>query len=70
MTTILLTRRKLGFVLGTIKRPADEDAEELEAWTTCHRVVRQWIWSSVFKEIVSQIMYTDDASVVWNDLRD
>lgn len=70
MTTILVKRRKLGFVLGTIKKPADGNAEEHEAWLTYHGVVKQWIWSSVSKEIAPQIMYTNDASVIWNDLRD
>jgi len=70
MTTILITRRKLGFVLGTLKVPSDGDSKEYEAWLTCHGVIRQWIWSSVSKDIASQIMYTDDPSVIWTELRE
>ena len=70
MTTILITRRKLGFVLGTLQKPSDQNLEELEAWQTCHGVIRQWIWSSVSKDIASQIMYTDDPAVIWADLKD
>ena len=70
MTTILITRRKLGFVIGTLRAPSEKDVTEYEAWLTCHGVIRQWIWSSVSKEIVSQIMYTDDPAVIWADLRD
>lgn len=67
---MLITRRTHGFVLGTIKEPSDKNIEEYEAWVTCHRVIRQWILSSVSKEITSQVMCTDDASMMWNDLRD
>jgi len=69
MTTILITRRKLGFVLGTLKAPDDSTSEEYEAWLTCHGVIRQWIWSSISKEIASLIMYADDPAEIWTDLR-
>jgi len=70
MTTILIIRRKLGFVFGTLQAPEDTKGEEYEAWLTCHGVIRQWIWSSVSKEIAALIMYTDDPAVIWADLRD
>lgn len=70
MTTILITKRKLCFVLGTLKEPSDKKSEEYEAWVTCHGVIMQWIWSSVSQDIASQIMYIDDVSVIWTYLKD
>lgn len=70
MTTILITRKKLGFVLGQLLELADKNSEEYEAWLTCHGVIRQWIWSLVSKDIASQIMYTYDPTVIWCDLKD
>lgn len=40
MTTILITRRKLGFVLGQLPELADKQSEEHEAWLTCHGIIR------------------------------
>lgn len=70
MPTTLIIRRKLGFLLGIMKEPTDHEYEEYEAWLTCHSVISQWIWGSMSNKIASQIMYTDDPSIIWNDLRD
>lgn len=40
MTTILITRGKLGFVLGTLKELIDQKYVEYEAWITYHGVIR------------------------------
>lgn len=53
-----------------MKEPSNHSSEEYEAWLTFHRVFRQWIWGSVLNEIASQIMYTDDPSIIWSNLRD
>lgn len=41
LTTILITMRKLGFVLGQFKEPNNKNYEEYEAGFTCHEVIRQ-----------------------------
>lgn len=43
MTTIFITKRKLGFFLGQLKEPSDKKSEEYETWLYCHGVIRQWI---------------------------
>lgn len=70
ITIILITKRKLGFVLGQLQESSDKNLEEHEVWPTCRGVIRQWIWRLVSKEIASQIMYTDDPTIIWSDLRD
>lgn len=39
MTIVLITRRKLGFVLGTLKEPVDKSTEEDKAWVTYHGII-------------------------------
>lgn len=40
MTKTLLTKRKLGFVLGTLSKRLESNVAECEAWITCHGVIR------------------------------
>ncbi|GKC03844.1 cysteamine dioxygenase, partial [Tanacetum coccineum] len=66
----LSTKRKLGFVKGTIPRPpvvpippntAAVNAVNMELWETCNNLVISWIMSSVSDSIAKSIMFIGTA---------
>eukprot|EP00261_Vitis_vinifera_P030615 XP_019071858.1 PREDICTED: uncharacterized protein LOC100853407 [Vitis vinifera] len=67
MVTALNAKNKLGFVDGTISRPA---ATDLLAgpWSRCNSMVVSWLSNSVCKEIAESILYHETAIEIWNDL--
>ncbi|GJR80268.1 retrovirus-related pol polyprotein from transposon TNT 1-94 [Tanacetum coccineum] len=62
----LSTKRKLGFVRGTVVRMVDPIQAEL--WDTCNNVVISWIINSVSDSIAKSIMFVGTASEIWNQL--
>ena len=67
MVTALNAKNKLGFVDGTISRPA---ATDLLAgpWSRCNSMVVSWLSNSVCREIAESILYHETAIEIWNDL--
>lgn len=63
----LSTKRKLGFVRGTVLRSAT-DAVLQEQWDTCNNMVISWLMSSVSDSIVKSIMFIGTAFEIWNQL--
>ncbi|GJV48687.1 cysteamine dioxygenase [Tanacetum coccineum] len=70
----LSTKRKLGFVKGTVARPhivpvppttPTMNAVNLELWETCNNMVISWIMSSVSNSIAKSIMFIGTASEIW-----
>ncbi|XP_071727129.1 uncharacterized protein [Rutidosis leptorrhynchoides] len=67
MEISLLTKRKIGFVTGTIVR-SENDPVKAEAWDTCNNMVISWIMNSVSESIVKSIMFVGTASEIWTQL--
>ncbi|XP_071714486.1 uncharacterized protein [Rutidosis leptorrhynchoides] len=63
----LSTKRKLGFVTGSVIRSAT-NAVEAEQWDTCNNMVISWIMNSVSESIVKSIMFVGTASEIWKQL--
>ncbi|XP_074266408.1 uncharacterized protein LOC141589675 [Silene latifolia] len=61
-------KRKLGFVDGSLKRPAD-DSEDLDDWMTANFTVIAWIFNTIESNLRSQISYRDTAAELWDDIR-
>lgn len=62
----LSTKRKLGFVAGTIPRP--QDPITAEQWDTCNNTMISWILYAVSEPISQSILYMQSASEIWSQL--
>ncbi|XP_010533779.1 PREDICTED: uncharacterized protein LOC104809469 [Tarenaya hassleriana] len=67
VTKALLAKNKLGFVLGTVSKPADAHVDS-GSWDRCNALVLTWLTNAVSPEIASLIVYLDDAAKVWKNL--
>ncbi|XP_048432624.1 uncharacterized protein LOC125473594 [Pyrus x bretschneideri] len=66
----LTVKNKYGFVDGSIKKPSEEDIDELQQWRRCNSLVKTWLVSSISKEIAASVFYCDGAQAIWNELRE
>jgi len=69
MTMALSAKNKLGFIDGSLTKPA-MDASEFSAWNRCNNMVLSWILNSVSQEIASSIIYIESAQEMWQDIKD
>ncbi|KAL2922772.1 Retrovirus-related Pol polyprotein from transposon TNT 1-94 [Bienertia sinuspersici] len=64
MEISLAAKRKLGFVIGSVKKDKD-DAQKAEQWDTCDSMVIAWIHASVSEQIKKSILYAKTSSEAW-----
>jgi len=69
MRIALQAKRKLGFVIGTCKK-ASFETKYHDQWDTCNAIVLSWLMNTVAPNLLSGIVYTSDASLVWEDLQE
>ncbi|PWA96065.1 hypothetical protein CTI12_AA039080 [Artemisia annua] len=63
----LSTKRKLGFIRGTVSR-STTDPNLAELWDTCNNMVICWLIGSVNESIARSIMFIGTASEIWSQL--
>jgi hypothetical protein len=63
----LSTKRKLGFIRGTVPRSVD-DASLQEQWDTCNNLVISWLMNSVSESMGKSIMFMGTAHAIWLQL--
>ncbi|XP_010495389.1 PREDICTED: uncharacterized protein LOC104772479 [Camelina sativa] len=68
MTISLRTKRKLGFINGTLLR-STTDTKEAERWDMVNSMIIGWIYSSIEPHLRSSISVVSDASVMWAALK-
>ncbi|GAU20316.1 hypothetical protein TSUD_337970 [Trifolium subterraneum] len=69
MTVALRSKNKIHFLNGTLPRPMDEDRDSL-AWDRCNTMLMSWLINSVEPEIARSVLWMDNASEIWKELRD
>lgn len=67
ITIALSAKNKLGFINGTISRPADSS---LALWQRCNDMVISWILNTLSREISESVLYTETAQRLWTELND
>lgn len=67
--TILVSRKLEGYILGTMKRPMEEDSKEGQKWKMTNALVRAWLLSSVSSQIAKQVERIKEASEIWRLLK-
>ncbi|XP_071688991.1 uncharacterized protein [Rutidosis leptorrhynchoides] len=67
MEIALSSKRKIGFVTGTVVR-SGANTNEAELWDTCNNMVISWIMSSVVDQIAKSIMFVGTAAEIWTQL--
>ncbi|GAB4848580.1 hypothetical protein Ancab_040146 [Ancistrocladus abbreviatus] len=68
ITVALSAKKKLGFILGTCKRP-EESLVLQEQWDTCNSMVISWLLNALKPEIAESVMYAATAENIWVDLK-
>ena len=63
----LATKRKLGFIQGTVLRPTD-DPSKAEMWDTYNSMIMAWITNSVSDSIGKSILFLNSARENWLQL--
>lgn len=63
----LRSKRKLGFVKGTVQR-STEDKAKADMWDTCNNMVISWLTSNVSPAIRQSIIYMTTSREIWLNL--
>lgn len=67
MRMALNGRNKLGFIYGTLMRPADGHPDASSS-SRCNDVVRSWLINSVSKTIGQSVLFVKTAHDIWLNL--
>ena len=67
MEISLSSKRKLGFVKGTVTRSTDDETKA-ELWDACSNMVIAWITQNVSPSIKKSVMYMTSSREIWVNL--
>lgn len=68
MRIALGAKNKLGFVTGTIPKPA-ETSENHAKWLRSNDMATSWILNSITKELHNSVLYAESVADIWKDLK-
>ncbi|KAL1212701.1 hypothetical protein V5N11_021256 [Cardamine amara subsp. amara] len=68
LRTALTSRKKFGFLDGSIKRPSD-DSPDLDDWKTSQALLVSWIEMTIEPTLRSTISHRDVAQDLWEHLK-
>ena len=69
MSDFLIAKNRVGFIDGTLPKPA-EDAQDYKAWLRNDAIVKGWITTAMEKEIRNSVKYAMTARQIWEDLQE
>lgn len=69
MRRALGSKNKFHFVDGTIPVPSFNDLN-YHAWERCNNLIHSWITNSVSSQIAQSIVFIENVSDVWNELKE
>lgn len=67
MRNSLQAKQKLGFINGTVSKPASEP--DLSLWLAVNSMIIGWIRTSIDPRILSTVAYQSLAATLWENLR-
>ncbi|KAL2931397.1 Protein translocase subunit SecA [Bienertia sinuspersici] len=67
MELSLAAKRKLGFVIGGVRKDISNVAKK-EAWDTCNSMVITWILRNVSETIKKSVMFMNSVQQIWSQL--
>ncbi|CAJ2659476.1 unnamed protein product [Trifolium pratense] len=70
MKRALGAKMKFDFVTGAIVMPNDDFDPAYRAWHRCNQLISSWILNSVSPSIAQSVVFMENASDIWNDLRE
>ncbi|XP_074274069.1 uncharacterized protein LOC141597501 [Silene latifolia] len=69
MLIALSAKNKLGFIDGSLPKPAATDSSA-KSWQRCNDIVFSWILNSCSPDIGKSILYSNTAEIAWSELED
>ncbi|KHN46305.1 hypothetical protein glysoja_045316, partial [Glycine soja] len=68
MMVAFSVKNKVAFIDGSLPMPTTVDPT-YAAWTCGNNLVISWLYNSVFKDIISSILFANTAKEIWEDLK-
>ncbi|XP_014490526.1 uncharacterized protein LOC106753251 [Vigna radiata var. radiata] len=65
----LLSKNKVKFIDGSIKRPQESGAV-YDAWERCNVMILSWITKTLSPHIAESVIYIEDAKELWDELKE
>ncbi|KAJ4797516.1 Retroelement pol polyprotein-like [Rhynchospora pubera] len=69
MRNALRAKNKLGFIDGTITKPAD-NTPEAAVWDSCNSMLVSWLFNSIDSSLQPSIAYHETVKELWDDLQE
>lgn len=68
MRIALRTKRKYGFVDGSVMKPAD-DSPELEDWWAVNAMLVSWVFNTIEPKLRSTVTQVEEVKELWDDIK-
>ncbi|XP_022642892.1 uncharacterized protein LOC111242680 [Vigna radiata var. radiata] len=69
MRRALLSKNKIKFIDGSIKKPKRTEAL-FDTWERCNMMVLSWIIKTLSPQIAESVIYVEEAKELWDELRE
>ncbi|XP_017441022.1 uncharacterized protein LOC108346453 [Vigna angularis] len=69
MRRALLSKNKVKFIDGSIKKPQKNDIL-YDAWERCNMMILSWITKTLSPQIAESVIYVEEAKELWDELKE